>query len=714
MALIGQIRRNPWILIVAIGLGLGGFLLMDMNSATKGPGNGMSQMIVGKVNGEKIRRTKFESVLNTRYNGSTASTYENRNQLWSWFVEDELLRAEGATSGLGVSADEINELEFGTSPSPIIQRNFQNPQQPGQLNREQLDYFKQVITDNTIEAEVNEGRLSPQFKNFWLMQREMIVKDRMQSKLQGLVQKSMYTPTWMAEMGFAEQNQRVGFTYVKIPYDNVAPEEVSMSDSDLSSYLSSHKALYERKNELRTLDYVVFDVAPTAADSAEIRKTLVELLPEFTNPANGDSIFVLSHNGIITPAYRNNTELGTTIADTVLNLPKGALYGPYEEAGELRVVKVLDKVVMADSADTRHILLSAQTPADFAAANERADSIINVLQSNPSNFEALVTQFSQDPGSSENGGLYENVTPNQFVPEYNEILFITGKIGAFYKVRTNYGVHVVEVVSRSSNTTQRAQIAYIAESIIPSKDTQDDIYQTAAQFIGNNKDIASLRSSAAAAGLKVVTTPAFDNNAYTLGQLGFSNETKNAVCWSFSSDEGDVSPNVYAFTDDIRYYDNKYVVVALNDIMEAGTPSVDEIRSDLETAVINTKKAEIIQGKINGTALAAIASQFNTKVDTLNSITFASPSAQGLGNEPKVIAAAIGMEVGQTSAPIEGEGGVFVISVTSKPVIGQATNLPQIRQSMSASSRSVVNSSFMSSFAQKATVDDNRASFDCN
>ncbi|RMF00322.1 MAG: hypothetical protein D6772_06525, partial [Bacteroidetes bacterium] len=171
MALIGKIRRNPWILIVAIALGLGGFLIMDSVSQAAGPGNGMSQMVVGKVNGEKVRRTEFERVYGLRYGGATnTSPYQNRNGLWSWFVEERLLKAEAEEIGLTVTGQEINELEFGDNLSPIIRGNFSNPQQPGSVNREQLNYFKQVIENNTIDDEVAQGRLGPQFRDFWLMQ----------------------------------------------------------------------------------------------------------------------------------------------------------------------------------------------------------------------------------------------------------------------------------------------------------------------------------------------------------------------------------------------------------------------------------------------------------------------------------------------------------------------------------------------------------------
>jgi len=715
MALIGKIRNNSWILIVAIALGLGGFLIMDMVNAGQGPGGGLSQLVVGKVNGEKIRRTEFERVYGLRFNGSAAPTYQNRNTLWDWFVENQLLNDEAEAIGLGVSRTEITDLEFGPNPSPVIRRNFPNPQQPGAVNRQQLDYFKGLIDNNTLQAEIEAGRLSPQFPDFWRMQRDMIVKDRLQSKLQGLVQKSMYTPSWMAEMGYAEQNQTVDFAYIKVPYAEIANESVAISDSDLDAYLRAHSGQYNRKQEQRVLDYVVFNVLPTAADSSAIRDTLAAKIPGFTAAVDGDSTFVLREEGIITPAYSSKDDLSTGIADTVMNMPVGSVYGPYVESGEYRLVKVIDRAVMADSADTRHILLSAQTPDQFAEANTRADSIINVLNAGTTPFDSLVVAFSQDPGSVSNGGKYENVLPNQFVPEFNRVLFITGEIGPLYKVRTSYGVHIVEILKRSASTTTRANVAFLREAIVPSKETQDNIFQDASQFIANNRSLESMAASAQEnAALRVVSTPAFDQNAYTIGDLGFSNDTKDAICWAFSADPGDVSPSVYSFTDNQRYYDNKYVVVGLKEIRQPGTPSLDEVRADIEAAVLAEKKAASVASQIQGKSLPALASQFSTQVDTVRNAAFDRAAMPGLGNEPRVIATAVGLEQGQTSSAIQGEAGVFVVQLMRKATVGQATNLPQVRQRMSRTAQGNVASSFMALLRDNSEVEDNRATYECN
>ena len=181
-----------------------------------------------------------------------------------------------------------------------------------------------------------------------------------------------------------------------------------------------------------------------------------------------------------------------------------------------------------------------------------------------------------------------------------------------------------------------------------------------------------------------------------------------------SADPGDVSPTVYTFTDQQRYYDNKYVILGLKQVMEAGVPSVADIREELEVEVVNIKKTELLRNKITGTDIAAIARQFSVPVDTITNAAFDRPSMPGLGNEPRVIATAVGMTEGQTSKAIQGEGGVYVLQLTRKAALGQATNLQQIRQSMSRTAQGMVASYFMTALAEGAKVDDNRSTFECN
>ncbi|MBS1946050.1 MAG: peptidylprolyl isomerase, partial [Bacteroidetes bacterium] len=75
----------------------------------------------------------------------------------------------------------------------------------------------------------------------------------------------------------------------------------------------------------------------------------------------------------------------------------------------------------------------------------RADSILAVVKRDRSKFEAMVTKFSDDPGSKNTGGVYEWFDKNRMVPEFTKASF-DEKPGAITIAKTSYGYHIVEVL----------------------------------------------------------------------------------------------------------------------------------------------------------------------------------------------------------------------------------------------------------------------------
>ena len=144
---------------------------------------------VGEVNGEKISWPEFQRTESILYANSNTDVFGRRNFLWNYFVEQKIVQGEAEDLGLTVGDEKMEELQFGNRVSPIIQRNFTN-QQTGQFDRNSLNEFKTAL-DN--------GQLTPQYVDFWNMQKEEIVKERLQSKLTNLVKQAIYTPKWMAE-----------------------------------------------------------------------------------------------------------------------------------------------------------------------------------------------------------------------------------------------------------------------------------------------------------------------------------------------------------------------------------------------------------------------------------------------------------------------------------------------------------------------------------
>ena len=116
-------------------------------------------------------------------------------------------------------------------------------------------------------------------------------------------------------------------------------------------------------------------------------------------------------------------------------------------------------------ANVRHILVTeggtydattgqtTYTEEELAAAKEKAEKILEMYNAgNPGEeaFKALALEHNTDPGSKENGGLYEDVYPGQMVTEFNDWCFAEGrKTGDTGIVGSNYGAHVMFYVGDS-------------------------------------------------------------------------------------------------------------------------------------------------------------------------------------------------------------------------------------------------------------------------
>jgi len=73
-------------------------------------------------------------------------------------------------------------------------------------------------------------------------------------------------------------------------------------------------------------------------------------------------------------------------------------------------------------------------------------------------FSALAKQYSEDPGSKDNGGLYEGIKKGQFVPEYEDVIFNKLKNGEVYSdlVKTDFGYHIIKKEGESGSGDDKA------------------------------------------------------------------------------------------------------------------------------------------------------------------------------------------------------------------------------------------------------------------
>ena len=671
MALITKIRKNLWFVLVLLGLALAAFILMDMTSSQNMGGG--TQFNVGTIGDRTVSWNEFQNAESIMYSGSSSNVYARRDNLWNYFVREAVVNQETDEIGISVTEDEMYELQFGNNISPVIQRNFQDPN-TGRLNIEALNQFRQAY---------NDGTLPQQSVNFWKFQEGQIRNEQLESKMNNLVMKGMYMPSWHVTKRHFENNDKLDIAYVKVPFDQIEDTEVSISDEDLAAYIEAHSAEYTVDEETRNVVYVEFDVSPTAQDTADILSSISELKADFEK-VDDDSLFVENNYGSISNAYEKAGSLSPAIADSVPSWEVGTIYGPYRDGNEFRVVKIVDKKVIADSVEVRHILRSVTDQASFNAANKMIDSLKTVIESGANSFDSLATRFSQDPGSGAQGGDLGYTAAGRMVPQFNDLIFYRAEPNKLYKVNTQFGIHLVEVTGQKFLGDEPSyRLAYLQEAIVPSEETQNLEYDKVVDFISENRSYTDLESSVnAREDLELKVGTGLTVNSFVVGELGPENASRDIVKWAFTGDvePGNVSPEVYIYEDPVNYFNSKYVVVGLTAINPAGLASVATVRAEIEPLVVNQKKGEMIAAKISASDLSAIAAQFETQVDTAKAAVFISGFVPGIGNEPDVIGKAFSLEEGQSAGPIIGKTGVYYVKTLYKEKGLDPNNIAQLRK----------------------------------
>ncbi len=698
MALITKIRRNFWLLLLVIGFALASFILMDASGP--GGGGGSAQTTMGMINGQKIDYKDYQMAESVYYQGSQGETFGKRESIWNFFVEQALLKDVSAKTGIGVGADEMMDLQFGANRSPIMQQNWgQNPQA--------LASYK---------TQVEEGTLKGPIADFWKQQSKQIGKAKVQEKLTNLVSKAIYTPTWMAEASFKDDNTKVDFEYVKIPFDMIT-NEVVVSDSDYQNHINKYPARFTEKVETRNIQYTVFDVIATSQDSAEIRSQIDSLKVKFGDGSTTDSLFALTNGGVYTPYYNKNEYLPETMKETIKTVADGEIYGPYVDQGNYTLFKRIASRNVADTVKAQQILINADpnNAIQVANANNKIDSLERLYNRGIS-FDTLAVKNSQD-GSAFNGGDMGIITQlglYQANPALTEAIFWGGKEGGVYKVKSQQGIHLVKINEMTySDDEPEYKVAMVGLPIVPSQDTQNAIADQVSDLILSNKDVGSLSTALSGLGKSLQTSSPVKENDYTLDALGAGDTSREIIKWAFDAvrDAGDISTDVHTFTDPINYYDSKYVIATLKSINPKGMQSVESLKSTLQSVVMNRKKAEAFTNGLTVTSLEDLASQYGATVETASDASLGSPFIPGIGNEPEVVGVAYKTANQAISNPIIGQSGVYVIKPMSKADAGQIVNLPSIQKNVSTSMRSQVSFNLLESLKSAAKIEDNRSTF---
>jgi len=647
MAAIGKIREQSTLLLIVIGGAMVAFVLGDLFSNR---GFSPAEQYVGEVFGEEIDMLEYEQRVEAQEQSmasigqpvSTAQKQQIRNQVWNDMIQEKIMYRQLNELGMRIGQDEYDDIRFGENVSDEFANgeNFKDPE-TGQFDPQLVQNYFSFLRE--------------QYPIFYENQTNRIVNERLYEKYNNIVRGGIHVNTLDAKDEYYRQKQNVRFNYVVKEYSSLADSLVDISEAELQAYYNEHKndEAFER-NASVDLKYVVFNVEPTTEDEEAIKEELTSFVSDFEK-TDKDSLFVLKYSDSRQAVVQDIDDTDNDeLAAMIESAEEGSVIGPYKKGNSYAIAKIT-KIGNEDRATARHILLSNQGGKSMEELKSRADSIKRVIQRN-NNFEEMVTEFSEDPGSIPNGGKYEDFNRERMVAEFTEASF-DKPIGSLNIVETTYGVHIVEPLEHSEAKVVKGMV--VDALIEPSNDTFNQVYDEANEFSITANDIDAMEELANERGYEL--KEANEVGALSRNIPGVAG-SQDAVRWAHNKEATEVGMLSEPFE-----FNRKIIVAGLADRREAGIAAFEDVKEEIKPDVIREKKVEMFKAEMAGKSVEELAAMEEFTMKTASNVSEKRPALPGGANEPYVVGYAISMSnEGDVSEPIKGNRGVYVIQLQGK------------------------------------------------
>ena len=703
MAILNSIRKRGIFLILIIALALFAFILSDvLTSGSRGP---KGQDNIATINGTDIpRQTFMQNVEMAQRNyGPNASSGQVMNMVWEQELRRVILDEQIEKAGISAEKAQLdNALKSSLANNPT----FLN--EAGQVDDGKIQEYIASIKSS-----------SPQMYQQWIQFEEGTAEGVMQDTYFNMIKGGMRSTIAEGEQEYHFQNDNINFNYVMVPYASIEDKDITVSDSEIEKYVSAHKNEFQTEAKA-DIQYVLFTEEPSEVDMEDSKNAIAALLnnrveynnqtktndtvPSFRNVTNYES-FVNDHSDVpFNSQWMFKKDLSPSVADTLINLNKGEIYGPYQVDRSYYLSKVLDTKKMSDSADSKHILIryvgTMRAPETVVRTKEEAqrvaDSILSVVKKDKTKFAELAQQFSDD-SSKDNGGDLGTSTPGRMVAPFDSFIFDnpTGTIGL---VETDFGFHIVEV-GKKSEPKNAIKVATIVKNIEPSEKSINDVFSQASKFEvavskGDFSKIAKEQNLEIKPVNKIgemdASIPGIENNR-TIVNWAFNKDTKVGNTKRFSVNNG-------------------YVIAQLTRKNDKGLMPVADASATVKPILIKEKKAKKIRESISGNNLEEIAKNKNVQVKPANEITMANPRI-GSAVEPKVIGVAFGTKAGETSPLIDGNDGVYMVKVGAFNPAPKMESYANQASQLTSKAAPAAQGQVFEALKKKAKIEDYRSNF---
>lgn len=711
MATLQKIRSKGPLLVIVIGLALFAFIAGDAWKVLQ-PHQGKQD--VGEVNGEVLSAQDYQKMvdelsevikLTNGLNSLTEDQLNNvKDQVWQSYVNNKLIAEQAEKLGLKVTDAEIQSIiDQGTHPL-LMQTPFRNPQ-TGMFDK---DMLKKFLVDY---ANLNASQMPAQYVEyyqkmgaFWQFVEKTLAQSTLAEKYQNLVTKSLISNPVAAEDAFNSRTEQSDLLLAGVPYSSINDSTVQVSDSEIKDRYNEKKEQFKQLVETRDIRYIDVKVVPSDADRKAVEKEVTEYSNQLASTTADFGTFVRSTGSSVnySDVPVSKSVFPADVASRLDSTNVNEVYGPYynQTDDSFNAFKLLAKVSSPDSIQFRQIQVYADTEEK---AKTLADSIYNALKGG-ADFAAVAKIYGQTGEATwVNAQSWEGSELDADNSKFINTL-LNQPVNELANLNMGQANLILQVMNKKSMQT-KYKVAVVKREVEFSKETYNAAYNKFSQFVAQNTTIDSMVKNAEESGYTLMPRTDLSSAEHYVGGV---RSTREALKWIFAAKPGEVSPLYECGEND------HLMVVALDKIHEAGYRDINSVAEMLRAEIRRDKKAEKIMEEMKKyNSIAQVKGMKDAVSDSVKHVTFSAPAYISVtrSSEPVIGAVAAKTAANKVSAPIKGNGGVYMIQVYAKEKGSEKFDAKQEETTLTNMAVRIAGNQLINDLYQKAKVADQRYLF---
>lgn len=711
MATLQKIRSKGPLLVIVIGLALFAFIAGDAWKVLQ-PHQGKQD--VGEVNGEVLSAQDYQKMvdelsevikLTNGLNSLTEDQLNNvKDQVWQSYVNNKLIAEQAEKLGLKVTDAEIQSIiDQGTHPL-LMQTPFRNPQ-TGMFDK---DMLKKFLVDY---ANLNASQMPAQYVEyyqkmgaFWRFVEKTLAQSTLAEKYQNLVTKSLISNPVAAEDAFNSRTEQSDLLLAGVPYSSINDSTVQVSDSEIKDRYNEKKEQFKQLVETRDIRYIDVKVVPSDADRKAVEKEVTEYSNQLASTTADFGTFVRSTGSSVnySDVPVSKSVFPADVASRLDSTNVNEVYGPYynQTDDSFNAFKLLAKVSSPDSIQFRQIQVYADTEEKTKTL---ADSIYNALKGG-ADFAAVAKIYGQTGEATwVNAQSWEGSELDADNSKFINTL-LNQPVNELANLNMGQANLILQVMNKKSMQT-KYKVAVVKREVEFSKETYNAAYNKFSQFVAQNTTIDSMVKNAEESGYTLMPRTDLSSAEHYVGGV---RSTREALKWIFAAKPGEVSPLYECGEND------HLMVVALDKIHEAGYRDINSVAEMLRAEIRRDKKAEKIMEEMKKyNSIAQVKGMKDAVSDSVKHVTFNAPAYISVtrSSEPVIGAVAAKTAANKVSAPIKGNGGVYMIQVYAKEKGSEKFDAKQEETTLTNMAVRIAGNQLINDLYQKAKVVDQRYLF---